>query len=185
MDCLPERSSARYGVWAMIYTLSLSPAITNVQSVANVVRLLAEAEGVSVEVTIAEIVSWGGQVITNRSYVIEPSTTPSDAPDGQEVYRVQDLLLRALDAARAIIPEFHHQERVSYAQMILANDADAARNRFILAIEESRDALQVITTHLDDHLGVEPDQCSWANVGDARRVRDAIRAVVTILEGGE
>lgn len=38
---------------------------------------------------------------------------------------------------------------------------------FLDRIESARATVTAIQTHLDEHLGVDPDRVNWANVGDA------------------
>jgi hypothetical protein len=44
---------------------------------------------------------------------------------------------------------------------------DEARDAFIHNIGSARELVAMLARHLDDHMGVAPDEVNWANEGDA------------------
>jgi len=42
---------------------------------------------------------------------------------------------------------------------------------FVNRTQACRDLLAKIASHMDDHMGVDPDEGNWANVGDAAHIQ--------------
>ena len=53
---------------------------------------------------------------------------------------------------------------------------------FMNKIQESRELLRKIGERLDDHLGVAPEEITWANAGDAGRILADLRGIAAYLE---
>lgn len=53
---------------------------------------------------------------------------------------------------------------------------------FMNKIQESRDLLRKIGERIDDHLGVAPEEITWANAGDAGRILVDLRDIAAYLE---
>jgi uncharacterized protein YjiS (DUF1127 family) len=53
---------------------------------------------------------------------------------------------------------------------------------FMNKIQESRELLRKIGERLDDHLGVAPEEITWANAGDAGRILADLRDIAAYLE---
>jgi uncharacterized protein YjiS (DUF1127 family) len=53
---------------------------------------------------------------------------------------------------------------------------------FMNKIQESRELLRKIGERLDDHLGVSPEEITWANAGDAGRILSDLRDIAAYLD---
>jgi len=53
---------------------------------------------------------------------------------------------------------------------------------FMNKLQESRELLRKIGERLDEHLGVAPEETTWANAGDAGRILDDLRDIAVYLE---
>ena len=54
-----------------------------------------------------------------------------------------------------------------------------AINTFIDHIRESQDLLETIEDFLDDHMHKDPEALTWADTGDAARLREMLQDIVT------
>ena len=54
-----------------------------------------------------------------------------------------------------------------------------AINTFIDHIRESEDMLGIIEDFLGDHMGKDPEALTWADTGDADRLREMLQDIVT------
>ncbi|XHR30393.1 MAG: hypothetical protein ACFUZC_07490 [Chthoniobacteraceae bacterium] len=52
---------------------------------------------------------------------------------------------------------------------------DEARDAFTHHIGSARELVAMLTRHLDDHLGVAPDEVNWANAGDAAHLVELLK----------
>jgi hypothetical protein len=53
---------------------------------------------------------------------------------------------------------------------------------FIDRIETARDLMDRIHSALDDHLGVDPDNVSWAHAGDIGHVNELLEEITDFLK---
>jgi len=59
------------------------------------------------------------------------------------------------------------------------SNKDQAREAFLLQIGNARELITLLSRHLDDHMGADPDEVNWAHAGDAGRlVEDLKRAAL-------
>jgi hypothetical protein len=54
-----------------------------------------------------------------------------------------------------------------------------ALQAFCHHLASARELNTLIGRHLDDHLGLGPDEVNWAHVGDASRLHNALREIAT------
>ena len=52
---------------------------------------------------------------------------------------------------------------------------DDARDAFIHNIGSARELVAMLARHLDDHMGVAPDEVNWANAGDAAHLVEVLK----------
>ena len=52
---------------------------------------------------------------------------------------------------------------------------DEARDAFIDRIASARELLTLLTHHVDDHLGLTPEEIHWGHVGDAGHLVELIK----------
>lgn len=52
---------------------------------------------------------------------------------------------------------------------------DEARAAFIHHIGSARELVAMLARHLDDHMGVAPDEVNWANAGDASHLVEILK----------
>ena len=51
---------------------------------------------------------------------------------------------------------------------------DEARAAFLNNIGNARELVAMLARHLDDHMGVAPDEVNWANAGDAAHLVEVL-----------
>jgi hypothetical protein len=51
---------------------------------------------------------------------------------------------------------------------------DEARDAFLNNIGSARELVAMLARHLDDHMGVAPDEVNWANAGDAAHLVEVL-----------
>ena len=52
---------------------------------------------------------------------------------------------------------------------------DQAREAFIQHVASARELVTMLRRHLDDHMGVGPEEINWAHVGDAARLVETLK----------
>ena len=65
---------------------------------------------------------------------------------------------------------------------------DQAREAFIERLGSARELLAMLARHVDDHLGVAPDELHWGHVGDAGRLVEVLKEAArgcNLIEGEE
>jgi hypothetical protein len=93
------------------------------------------------------------------------------------VYRLTD---RAHTQAKAeIFDDRPYEERAATDVPVLRADQDAADDApevaaFITQVQRGRTLLAALSAHVDDHLGVDPDDVNWGHVGDATSLATAL-----------
>jgi hypothetical protein len=68
------------------------------------------------------------------------------------------------------------------------SNQDQARDAFLLRIGNARELVTMLARHLDDHMGVGPDEVNWANVGDAGHLVEVLKEAArgcNLIEGEE
>jgi len=68
------------------------------------------------------------------------------------------------------------------------SNKDQARDAFIHRIASARELITLLTRHLDDHMGVAPDEVNWANAGDAGHLVELLKEAArgcNLIEGEE
>ena len=55
------------------------------------------------------------------------------------------------------------------------NSLDQARAAFLHNIGSARELVTLLSRHLDDHMGVAPDEVNWANAGDAGHLVEVLK----------
>lgn len=56
-------------------------------------------------------------------------------------------------------------------------DRENALHCFIANIDEAKALLALISEHLEDHMGADPEKVHWGHVGDASRIKLALREI--------
>ena len=65
---------------------------------------------------------------------------------------------------------------------------EEARESFIHHVASARELMTLLRRHLDDHMGIGPDEVNWAHVGDAARLAEALKKAArgcNLIEGEE
>ena len=52
---------------------------------------------------------------------------------------------------------------------------EEAREAFLHNIGSARELVAMLARHLDDHLGIAPDEVNWANAGDAAHLVEVLK----------
>jgi len=63
-----------------------------------------------------------------------------------------------------------------------------ARETFIHHVASARELVTLLRRHLDDHMGIGPDEVNWAHVGDAARLVEVLKEAArgcNLIEGEE
>ena len=55
------------------------------------------------------------------------------------------------------------------------SNRNEARDAFIHNVASAREFLTLLTRHLDDHMGLGPDEINWADAGDAARLVETLK----------
>lgn len=56
-----------------------------------------------------------------------------------------------------------------------ATKNNKAQDVFISRIAEAREIVKLLSAHLDEHMGVDPEKVNWADAGDAGRLVELLR----------
>jgi len=65
---------------------------------------------------------------------------------------------------------------------------EQARETFIHHVASARELVTLLRRHLDDHMGIGPDEVNWAHVGDAARLVELLKEAArgcNLIEGEE
>ena len=54
-----------------------------------------------------------------------------------------------------------------------------ALQAFCTNVADARELVTLIARHLDDHMGMGPDEVNWAHVGDAGRIRESLKEIAS------
>ena len=63
---------------------------------------------------------------------------------------------------------------------------DQARDAFIERLGSARELLAMLTRHVEDHMGVDPDELHWGHVGDAGHLVELLKEAAhgcNLIEG--
>lgn len=96
----------------------------------------------------------------------------SEMPDVAEAIRNQLAALVGDDEAEAMLTG--HEAPAKPAN-------DAALTAFMLRTAQARAHLEALTTYVDDHAGVLPEDVDWANVGDMAHVAEQLKDIVEFI----
>lgn len=59
---------------------------------------------------------------------------------------------------------------------------DNALNAFTARIDNAKAILEAISSHLEDHLGVTPEEVNWAHAGDAHRMEQKLQEIADTFQ---
>jgi len=68
------------------------------------------------------------------------------------------------------------------------SNKEQARDAFLHNIGSARELVALLARHLDDHMGVAPDEVNWANAGDAGHLVELLKEAArgcNLIEGEE
>ena len=74
------------------------------------------------------------------------------------------------------------------AKTTFKRSTDQARETFIHHVASARELMTMLRRHLDDHMGLGPDEINWAHVGDAARLVETLKEAArtcNLIEGEE
>jgi hypothetical protein len=78
--------------------------------------------------------------------------------------------------------------KTATAKATRRSNKEQARDAFLLRIGSARELVTMLARHLDDHMGVGPDEVNWANVGDAGHLVEVLKEAArgcNLIEGEE
>lgn len=59
---------------------------------------------------------------------------------------------------------------------------DEALQAFMTRISTARSLLSALEAHLDDHMGISPEDVTWANAGDAGRLVEKLEDIAEAFQ---
>lgn len=65
----------------------------------------------------------------------------------------------------------------------MSNTTPKAIDRFVGIVGEIGTTLDAISEANDDHYDLDPENITWANVGDVQRTLDALKEVLAVIRG--
>jgi hypothetical protein len=65
----------------------------------------------------------------------------------------------------------------------MSNTREKAIDRFMALVRKIDETLDAIREANDDHYDLDPENVTWANVGDVQRTLDALKEVLAVIRG--
>lgn len=69
--------------------------------------------------------------------------------------------------------------------MLSITTNEKALDDFIATVADIDDKLTILKAHADNHFDTDPDQVTWADVGDVKHIRELLEEVLDFVEGKE